>query len=165
MRGVEFQQVSNDVLTIRRRPSARAAFAPAFVLVAWITLLLLLGPLTLYGLIVLGVGVGFLPWLLPKLGAAVRTFEVNLSHEQGVIRVGQEPLESARVETRVVTTFFTQDPKGYSLSLWVMFAAGGSQDIELGRFRTLLEVSEASWKIESFLAMAPLKSQLASKVR
>ena len=124
-----------------------------------------IGPTSLYGMIAIGVGAGFLPWLLPRLSAALRTFEVTLSHRQGAVLVDQEPLEAARVETRVVVTFFTQDPKGYSLSLWVLFTEGGSRDVELGRFRTLLEVSQASWTIEAFLATASIRSKPASTVR
>lgn len=123
-----------------------------------------MGPVTLYGMILLGVGAGFLPWLLPRLSAALRTFQVTLSHHQGAVLVDEEPLEAARVETRVVCTFFTQDPKGYSLSLWVLFTEGGSRDVELGHFRTLLEVSQASWTIEAFLALASIKKP-ASTVR
>jgi hypothetical protein len=165
VRGVEFQQASNEELTIRRRRSVRAALAPLLALVSWIAVVVLLGPPTLYGMIVLGIGSGCLPWLLPKLSAALRTFHITLSNEQGTVRVDGELLEAARVETRVVTTFFTQDPKGYSLSLWVVFAEGSSRDVELGRFKTLLEVSQASWTIESFLATASVKSQPASRVR
>ena len=139
--------------------------APLLALGGWIAGIVFLGPTSLYGMIVVGVGAGFLPWLLPKLSAALRIFEVTLRHEQGVVRVDQEPLEAARVETRVLTTFFTQDPKGYSLSLWVLFTQGGSRDVELGRFATLLEVSQASWTIEAFLARASIKSQSASRVR
>ena len=165
MRGVEFQQGSDEVLTIRRRRSPRGAVAPLGALVGWIALVFVVGPLSIYGMIILGVGAGCLPWLLPRLSAALRTFEVRLSHEQGTVRVDEEPLEAARVETRVVCTFFTRDPKGYSLSLWVLFTEGGSRDVELGRFKTLLEVSQDSWTIETFLAMASIKSKPASTVR
>jgi hypothetical protein len=159
VRGVEFQQASDETLTVRRRRSPRAAIGPCAALAVWIAVLVLIGPTSLYGMIILGVGAGFLPWVLPKLSAAFRTFEITLSNEQGTVMVDHEALEAARVETRVVTTFFTQDPKGYSLSLWVLFAQGGSRDVELGRFRTLLEVSQASWTIEAFLAMASIKSK------
>ena len=165
MRGVEFHQASDEVLTIRRRRNPRRALGPAFALVAWIGLLLLIGPASIYGMIVIGVGAGCLPWLLPKLSGALRMFEVRLTHNQGAVWVDGEPLEAARVETRLVCTFFTQDPKGYSLSLWVLFTEGSSRDVELGRFRTLLEVSQASWTIEAFLAMAAIKSKPASTVR
>ena len=162
---MEIQQASDEVLTIRRRPSPRAALPTAAALSAWIGAVVFIGPTSLYGMILIGVGAGFLPWLLPKLSAALRTFEVTLSHNQGGVMLAHEPLEAARVETRLVVTFFTQAPKGYSLSLWVMFTEGGSRDVELGRFKTLLEVSQASWTIEAFLAMASIKAKPASTVR
>ena len=136
-----------------------------FALIVWISGVLALGPASLYGMIVIGVGAGFLPWLLPKLSAALRHFEVRLSLHPDAVRVDDEPLEAARVETRLICTFFTRDPKGYSLSLWVLFVEGSSRDVELGRFATLLEVSEASWIIEAFLARASIPSKPASRVR
>ena len=164
MRGVEFQQGSDEVLTVRRRRSPRSAIAPAAAILVWVGLVVFIGPTTLYGMILLGAGAGCLPWLLPKLSAALRNFEVTLTHAQGTVRVDGEPLEAARVESRVVTTFFTRDPKGYSLSLWVLFCEGSSRDVELGHFKTLLDVSQASWTLEAFLATASIKSK-ASTVR
>lgn len=165
MRGVEFQQATEEMLTIRRRRSWRAAIVPLLALTGWVCVLAMIGPASLYGMIVLAVGAGILPWLLPRLSAAVRNFEITLARSPSGVLVDGEPLESARVESRVVCTFFTQDPKGYSLSLWVLFVEGGSRDVELGRFRTLLDVSQASWTIEAFLATASIASQPASKVR
>lgn len=132
---------------------------------SWIALVIFLGPTSLYGMIALAVGAGGLPWLLPKLSAALRTFEVTLCRSQGTVLVDGDPLEAARVESRVLTTFFTQDPKGYSLSMWVLFTEGASRDVDLGRFRTMLEVSQASWTIEAFLATASIASKPASTVR
>ena len=163
MHGIEFQQGSDELLTIRRLRNPKAALVPGGAIAGWIALVVVIGPTSVYGMICIGVGAGVLPWLFPRIIAAVRTFEVTLSHAQGAVRVDLEPVEAARVETRVVTTFFTRNPKGYSLSLWVLFTEGSSRDIELGRFRTLLDVAQASWTIEAFLARAAIKSKPASQ--
>ena len=82
--------------------------------------------------------------------------------KDGTIRVDGEPLESARVESRVRMTFLTREAKDYSLSLWVMFTDGETRTVELGRFRTMLEVSQAAGTIEAFLTGDTVQSSPAS---
>ncbi len=168
MRGIEFQQAYDETLealTVRRRRNLRAAIVPLVGVVAWVSTLVAIGPLSFYGMLSIGVGLGVLLWLVPKLAVAVKAFEITLTQNEGALSVDGELLESARVETRVLFTYFTKNPKGYSLSLWMLFSQGGSRDVELGRFSNLLEASQASWTIEAFLATASTRSKSASHVR
>lgn len=159
MSGVEFLQTSDELLKIRRRRTPRSAITPLVMLLVWLALVALLNPLAFYGMVVLGLGAGTLPFLLPKVRRALRVAEVTLSRSGPLLLLDLEPLEAARVETRVLTTWATKTPRGYTVSLWVLFTEGGSRDIELGRFPSLLAASEAAGTVEAFLALAAIKSR------
>lgn len=156
MRGVELQQVSDETLKICRRRAPVAAIVPLLAMATWIAAIFAVGPF--YGMILLGVGLGTLPWVLPLINRAIRPFEVTLTRSAQSVSLDQQPLEAARVETRVLSTWITRSPCGYSLSLWVLYVEGGNADVGLGRFRSLLEASQAAGTIEAFLANASITS-------
>jgi hypothetical protein len=87
---------------------------------------------------------------------AVRPATWTLVRTQGRLLVDGEPLEMARVELRVDQMPITRVPTGYTLSLWVMTAAGPI-DIPLGTYRTLIDASLISGTIEDFVQRANVK--------
>jgi hypothetical protein len=113
-----------------------------------------------------GVAVGLLPLDTPPglaallfsvaMVRAVRPATWTLVRTQGRLLVDGEPLEMARVELRVDQMPITRVPTGYTLSLWVMTAAGPI-DIPLGTFRTLIDASLISGTIEDFVQRANVK--------
>ncbi len=157
--GVEFLQATEDRLHIRRRPRLRNALFPAGAIVVWLAVVAVLDPFTIPGLIALGVGFGACAWWLPAVAFAVRVADVTLARSGPLMLLGTDPLEAARVETRVHSAWLREKPRGYSVSLWVLLSDGGSRDVELGRFRTLLDASQVAGTVEQFLALAPLKSR------
>ncbi|GEM_PF-3483469 len=162
MRGVEFQQSAEAGLTVFRPRNLLNAIPPILLFVAMPVLAVVSNPHQWGGRIVILVGCGLIPFLLPKLTTALKPFQLTLTANDGTVRVDGEPLESARVESRVLMTFLTRQTKCYSLSLWVMFTDGESRTVELGRFRTMLEVSNAAGTIEGFLLGNAVKSSPAS---
>ena len=159
MHGVEFLQANEERLQIRRRPHLRNALFPLAGIAVWLAVVAVLDPFTIPGLVALGVGFGTLGWWVPMIAFAVRRTDVLLVRSGPVLLLGSEPLEAARVETRVVSAWFRDAPRGYVVSLWVLLTEGGNRDVELGRFRTLLEASEAAGTVEQFLALAAMKSK------
>lgn len=157
MHGVEFLQASEERLQIRRQPRLRNALVPLTAIGGWLGLVAWLDPFTVGGLVALGVGFGTLRWWVPMMARAVRAGDVLLVRSGPVLLLGAEPLEAARVETRVLGGWFGTRTRGYSVSLWVLLSEGGSRDVELGRFRTLLDASAAAGTVEQFLALASVR--------
>lgn len=102
---------------------------------------------------VFGVGIAALAVVMAR---SVRVASWTLVRTQGRLLVDGEPLELARVELRVDQMPLTRVPRGYTLSLWLMTAAGPI-DIPLGSYRTLIEASTISGTIEDFVQRANLK--------
>lgn len=104
-------------------------------------------------LALLGVAIAGLAVVMVR-SAQVRTW--TLVRTQGRLLVDGEPLELARVELRVAQMPLTRAPTGYTLSLWMMTAAGPI-DVPLGRYRTLIEASGISGTVEDFVQRANVK--------
>ncbi len=162
MRGVEFQQSEESGLTLFRPRNLLNAIPPTLFFIAVPVLAVIGNPHEWAGRIVIIIGCGLVAFVLPRLTAALKPFTLTLTSTDGTIRVDGEPLESARVESRVRMTFLTREAKDYSLSLWVMFTDGETRTVELGRFRTMLEVSQAAGTIEGFLTGDTVESSPAS---
>lgn len=157
--GVEFLQATEERLQIRRRPRLRHALIPLAAIAAWLVAVAVLDPFTIPGLVALGVGFGSFAWWLPAIAFAVRAADVTLTRSGPLLLLGGEPVEAARVETRVRTGVFRATPRGYTVSLWVLLTEGGNRDVELGRFRTLLDASAAAGTVEQFLALSARTSK------
>lgn len=151
--------MNEERLQICRRPRYRNALIPGAAIVAWLVVVAVLDPFTIPGLVALGIGFGSAAWWLPAITFAIRVEDVTLTRAGPVMLLGTEPLEAARVETRVHFAWLREKPRGYSVSLWVLLTEGGSRDVELGRFRTLLEASQLAGTVEQFLALAPIASK------
>lgn len=146
-------------MTLRRARRLHTAILPELYVLAWLTTVLLLGASTLAGLLALGLGAGALPWAVRRMLRAFRRLEVRLERSGPQLSLDGEPLEAARVETRVHLSWLRTMPAGYTVSLWALLVEGQSRDVELGMFRTLLEASEAAGAIDAFLARAATKSR------
>ncbi len=86
-----------------------------------------------------------------------RTFrtpvQVVLERRDGLLLLNGEPLELARVETRVVRTVrFWR--KAWVVSVWALAVEGHTLEVELGRCATLVDASGLSGRAEAFLVEA-----------
>jgi hypothetical protein len=126
---------------------------------------LIAGLATMLALLDLSSGAGL--FLLVACGFAVAVAAVVVSRAarlatwtivrtQNRLLMDGEPLELARVELRVAQMPITRVPTGYTLSLWLMTAAG-PVDVPLGTYRTLIDASGISGTVEDFVQRANVR--------
>lgn len=140
------------VVVERSRSWARLATAATTILASLLTLAFVdLASVPGLALLLLSAPVLALLGVSASRSASAATW--TLVRSQGRLLVNGEPLELARVELRVEQRPITRVPRGYTLSLWMMTAAG-PLDVPLGRYRTLIEASSISGTLEDFVQRA-----------
>jgi hypothetical protein len=158
MSRLHLSQPRPDCIVLERAPDLRrAALWGLPTVLYWLGFrpLELGSPATLAWVVV---GVVLLPVATLRALAALRRGQHTLVRAAGRLSLDGEPLELARVELRVLKRPITRVPTGYQLSLWVMTSAG-PQDLELGRYRTLIEASRVSGTLEEFVQRASSRQQ------
>lgn len=153
-----------DFLVVRTPRRWGAVGVLVAVLAGWALLVAALGPSSVPGLLLLGLGALGVP---PALIAAKRLLtvtQVSVARAPGRLLVDGDPVELARVELHMRAWPFTQRPREYALSLWVLTSAG-PQDLPLGTYRTLLLASQAAAPFEDFVQRANLKLPGATRAR
>lgn len=98
-------------------------------------------------------GLAALPWTAVLAVRGLRRRTSTLVRSSGKLLLDGEPLELARVETRVKAWPVLKTPRAYSLSLW-MLTLSGPDDLPLGEFPTLLAASSRAGLCEEFLQKA-----------
>ena len=148
------QRISADALDVRRGPQARSLVSALAVLAAWVALLLWRGPQSQDGIALWLTGLFLVPWLGVRLFRGLKRERHVLVRGAGRLVLDGQPLDVARIETRLVRHPLFRLPRGYAVSLWGMEVDGRPVELELGRHRTLMEASRAAGELEDFLELA-----------
>lgn len=153
------QRISADALDIRRGPRARTLLGAAAALAAWLLLLLWRGPESRDGLALWVAGLFVVPWVCLKVWRGMRRQRHVLVRGAGRLLLDGQPLDVARIETRLVKHPLWRVPRGYAVSLWGMELDGSPVELELGRHATLMEASRAAGELEEFLELARVEKR------
>jgi hypothetical protein len=148
------QRISADALDIRRGPRAAGLLGAAAMLSAWLGLLLWRGADSRDGLALWVAGLFVVPWVALRVWRAGKRDRHVLVRGQGRLVLDGQPLDVARIETRLVRHPLLRLPAGYAVSLWGMEVDGRPVELELGRHATLMEAARAAGELEEFLEVA-----------
>jgi hypothetical protein len=148
------QRISSDALDVRKGPKAASLLGAVAVLGVWLVLLLWRGPQSRDGLALWVSGLFLIPWTGLRLWRAARQQRHVLVRGSGRLLLDGQPLDVARIETRLVRHPLLRIPRGYSVSLWGMEIDGRPVELELGRHKTLMDASRAAGDLEDFLELA-----------
>ena len=162
MRGVVLHS-SVDELTVETPRSLHALFGPLIASAMWGLALLWLGLDMWSGYATLGLGVLVVPAVLINVFRYTRPQRILLERKGGLLWCNQEPLETARVEMRVVHGWFLMVPKNYRLSLWALTIEGKALELELGHAKSLVTASETAGVVDEFLHRRERRPLIASK--
>ncbi len=156
MRRVSLSQPHADCVVIRVRAD-RAAVAVCLAALSVVGgLHFLMGaPLWL-----LALDAVVLPVIAVRLRRVAAPKEHSLVRAKGRLLLDGEPLELARVELRVHRWPWLNQPRGYSLSLWVMTATG-PVDVPVGHFDSMVGATARSGLLEDFVQRARPAQQRA----
>lgn len=148
------QRISADALDIRRGPRAVTLLGAAAVLAVWVVLLWWRGPESRDGLALWVTGLFVVPWVCLRLWRGMRRRRHVLVRGAGRLLLDGQPLDVARIETRLVKHPLWRTPRGYAVSLWGMELDGRPVEVQLGRHATLMDASRAAGELEDFLELA-----------
>ncbi len=148
------QRISADALDIRRGPGLMPAASALAVLSTWVLLLLWRGAQSQDGLALWVTGLAVVPWVALRLWRGTRAKRHVLVRGAGKLMLDNQPLDVARIETRLVLWPLLRRPRGYVVKLWGMEVDGRPVDLELGVHATLMDASRAAGELEEFLEMA-----------
>jgi hypothetical protein len=124
------------------------------MLAVWVALLLWRGVASRDGLALWTAGLFVVPWSGLRLWRAARRQRHVLVRGSGRLMLDGQPLDVARIETRLVRYPIFRFPRGYAVSLWGMEIDGRPVELELGRHKTLMDASRAAGDLEEFLELA-----------
>jgi hypothetical protein len=148
------QRISADALDIRRGPRPLGLLGAAAALTVWLALLLWRGPESRDGLALWVTGVFLVPWVALRVWRGSRRERHVLTRGGGRLVLDGQPLDVARIETRLVRHWLLRLPRGFAVSLWGMEVDGRPVELELGRHATLMDAARAAGELEEFLELA-----------
>lgn len=148
------QRISADALDIRRGPRALSLLGAAAVLAAWVALMLWRGSDSRDGIALWVSGLLVVPWVALRVWRGSRRERHVLVRGNGKLMLDNQPLDVARIETRLVLYPLLKRPRGYAVALWGMEIDGRPVELELGLHRTLMDAARAAGELEEFLELA-----------
>jgi hypothetical protein len=155
------QRISADALSVRRGPNWGELFGATALLLVWAAILLWRGVESRDGLALWIAGAFLVPWCSLRLWRGAKQRRNVLVRGQGRLLLDGQPLDVARIETRLVRYPIFRLPRGYTVSLWGMEIDGRPVELQLGRHETLMEASRAAGELEDFLELARAERERA----
>jgi hypothetical protein len=152
--GTRIQRIAADALDIQRGPRAMGLLGAAAVLFGWALLMAWRGADSRDGLALWVSGLVVVPWVAVRLWRGSRRERHVLVRGNGRLTLDNQPLDVARIETRLVLYPLLKRPRGYAVALWGMEVDGRPVELELGLHRTLMDASRAAGELEEFLELA-----------
>ena len=148
------RRISPDALEVRSGPRLSGFFGALALFACWAALLLWRGQSSRDGLALWVIGAALVPYVGLRWVRALRRERHVLVRGQGRLVLDGQPLDVARIETRLVRYPILSMPAGYAVSLWGMEVDGRAVELNLGRHRTLMDASAAAGELEEFLEVA-----------
>lgn len=148
------RRISPDALDVRSKPAVGRAFGAVLIFATWLSLLVWRGETSRDGVALWVTGAVLLPWVGLRIFRALQRERHVLVRGSGRLLLDGQPLDVARVETRLVRYPLLQIPAGYAVSLWGMEVDGRAVELQLSRHATLMAASAAAGELEEFLEVA-----------